>query len=417
MKKLISILIFSLAIHGYSQILVSGQNEKDHDDEWSGLTAPLWSISSDDSAVKAWGRSSAKYSAWRELRNRQYRDEGMVFFNKYPDDPRFNEWFAKTCGMNRPQYWKDVMASAENDSAYLKKGTPLVYKIDTGAEKSWDVQYLYYRAKYLADDKLTGDQKNEFKRNELQIKLSRLSEGIGLSTGNLGAKFTESMPLVIHYIETVMDQHPEVLSEFLNIASHDRSLESVLINIMKLSKDSNVHNIALEQEALYNRLREKPVQLKLPVLGKPDKTIDLEKLRGKVVLIDAWNIHCGSCIAHMPKFERIYKQFNKLGFEMVALCVIGWDGRDKKEAEIAKALEIEKRMGVTYPSAELDLSYNPDGGMDTNNPVWNFFDGLVGGSYYLLDKEGKLVTIDGGGQWQEYEIRRLLGLPLENTGK
>ena len=71
--------------------------------------------------------------------------------------------------------------------------------------------------------------------------------------------------------------------------------------------------------------------------------------------------------------------------------------------------------GASYPTAIQPA------GLDSNdnfrdNPDWERFGYASGGTTYLLDQNGKLVVTGPGGQWLEFYIRKLLGLPVALTG-
>ena len=47
----------------------------------------------------------------------------------------------------------------------------------------------------------------------------------------------------------------------------------------------------------------------LQVVNHPDKTITLEKDRGKLILLDFWATWCAACLKNFPKMEELEKQF------------------------------------------------------------------------------------------------------------
>jgi thiol-disulfide isomerase/thioredoxin len=57
------------------------------------------------------------------------------------------------------------------------------------------------------------------------------------------------------------------------------------------------------------------------VKGLDGKTISIEKLKGKVVLIDFWATWCGPCRSEMPKVISLYNEFHSKGFEIIGISL------------------------------------------------------------------------------------------------
>jgi peroxiredoxin len=51
------------------------------------------------------------------------------------------------------------------------------------------------------------------------------------------------------------------------------------------------------------------------------QTLQLEKLRGKIVLVNFWATSCPGCVAEMPKLTDTYKQYHAHGFEVIAVAM------------------------------------------------------------------------------------------------
>ncbi len=124
------------------------------------------------------------------------------------------------------------------------------------------------------------------------------------------------------------------------------------------------------------KLMQKPVDLKFT--ASDGREVDLEKMRGKVVLLDFWATWCPLCIKALPQVRQVYKKQQQHGFEVVGI-----------------SLDSEK--------AEMDAFVNG------NDMPWpHYFDGKgwenkISSKYgitqlpamWLIDKNGMLASIHG----------------------
>jgi len=51
------------------------------------------------------------------------------------------------------------------------------------------------------------------------------------------------------------------------------------------------------------------------------KTLTLDELRGKVVLVNFWATSCPGCVKEMPDMVEVYKQYKDRGFEIIAVAM------------------------------------------------------------------------------------------------
>jgi thiol:disulfide interchange protein DsbD len=87
-----------------------------------------------------------------------------------------------------------------------------------------------------------------------------------------------------------------------------------------------------------------PVALTLLEGGK----LDLQSLKGKVVLIDFWATWCVPCISEIPMFNDLARQYKEQGFEMIAVSL------DEEGAE--KVRPFLKQHPMTYTQTVGDQS-------------------------------------------------------------
>ena len=95
------------------------------------------------------------------------------------------------------------------------------------------------------------------------------------------------------------------------------------------------------------------------------KKHNLEEYKGKVVVINYWATWCGYCVAEMPEFEAVYKEF----------------GSNKKD-EIVSFL---KKKNITYPTL-----------MDETGKYFNEYGVKYFPTTYVINKKGYLEGFVNG---------------------
>ena len=124
--------------------------------------------------------------------------------------------------------------------------------------------------------------------------------------------------------------------------------------------------------------------------------IDLSDMRGKVVLIDFWNIGCSPCIKEMPHVQTLYDKYKKYGFEVIGIAANGDDAKNH-------VLQIIEKTGAKWPQIldegkEANVKYHILYKIKSLPTVW------------LLDKDGKIVDRNARGERLEPLILKYLGL-------
>jgi thiol-disulfide isomerase/thioredoxin len=115
--------------------------------------------------------------------------------------------------------------------------------------------------------------------------------------------------------------------------------------------------------------------------------VSLEKLKGKVVLLDFWGTWCRPCVETLPAVESLHKKYGDRG-----LVVIGIHSELDAD-NVAAFLEHEKlSFPITIDTGETAKNY----GIDS----WP--------TYFLIDKTGKAQLAFSSSLPSEEEIERLL---------
>lgn len=359
----------------------------------------------------------------RVTKNRMQLSES--FLDSYPNDPRYYEVLKIYLNMFSEPFFVATKIpdslmnfldkNSENHLTFLKQAR--VLPIDSKAQKRWIVK-SYALAEEFLNSEATEEQKLEIEiallARDFRVALNSYQNLPVQKTGReaefwkrLETHYWESFRLrMLDLIEKYsnLEVTADYLQQFVSlIALHSPHLAQPYWEDFLQFADNHDFSKSIAFEKIKNMASDnlnafehidlsKPLDLQLTTF-KGNK-IDLNKLKGKVILLDFWTISCGPCIKEMPHLQDMYEKYKDRGFE-----VIGIAGESEKEKE--QVLKLIKRQGVTYPQVfdkTANVSYHTLFKIKFYPSVW------------LLNKEGIVVDKNARGQRLEPLIRKLLNI-------
>jgi peroxiredoxin len=100
--------------------------------------------------------------------------------------------------------------------------------------------------------------------------------------------------------------------------------------------------------------------------------LDLDQLRGRVVLVNFWATWCKPCEDEMPSMERLYRRLGGPAFELVAISV---------DEEVEAVREFQQRLGLSFPIL-----------LDTSQETSRLYQTTGYPESFLIDRDGRIAT-------------------------
>jgi len=169
---------------------------------------------------------------------------------------------------------------------------------------------------------------------------------------------------------------------------HAREL---VAEVLKLSADqAELKRFRLSAQDLSAKLDRIGHPLRLKFTALDGSEVDLEKLRGKVVLLEFWATWCPPCVAGIPQIKSAWDALHREGFEVIALSY---------DTERERLEKFVKREALPWPQF-----FAPEG---DEAPLIKSLGQPSPPSYWLLNREGVLVDINAN-QELERKVKSLL---------
>jgi thiol-disulfide isomerase/thioredoxin len=132
--------------------------------------------------------------------------------------------------------------------------------------------------------------------------------------------------------------------------------------------------------------------------------LQLDALRGKVVLVDFWTYTCINCLNHLPYVKDWHAKYKDQGLVVVGVHTPEF-AFEKSQQNVKDAIA---RLKIEHAVAQ-----------DNGYATWKSFRNQYWPAVYLIDKQGKVVYSHfGEGRYRETEqkIQALLAEPAPAPG-
>ena len=133
-------------------------------------------------------------------------------------------------------------------------------------------------------------------------------------------------------------------------------------------------------EAMFSPVPGYPVAPKFKLFNMDGKQVDLEKLKGQVVLVNFWATWCPPCRREMPSLQRLWQKLEKSKLQIVAVNV----GED--------ADTVLGFMGTLDDSPTFPIVFDKDSSVLRSWPV----KGLP--TTFVIDRKGHIIFRAIGGR-------------------
>jgi thiol-disulfide isomerase/thioredoxin len=117
-----------------------------------------------------------------------------------------------------------------------------------------------------------------------------------------------------------------------------------------------------------------------------DTPVRLDRLRGRVVLLNFWVFTCGNCTRTVPSLVRLDRRYRPEGLALIGIHTPEFPpyAGEHDKNNVAEALV---RHGITYPNAQ-----------DNDRRTWDRYAIRYWPSFVLIDKRGR-IRYEGAGEF------------------
>ncbi len=176
------------------------------------------------------------------------------------------------------------------------------------------------------------------------------------------------------------------LGEFLRRTDPPRAERAFKVAARSANIDTAA---AAEREIAVLPYRNAPLDMEFVAID--GRKVNLEALRGRVVLIDFWATWCGPCVRDMPNVIAAYQKYRDQGFEVIGISL---------DENLQSLRSFVTRESILWPQY-----YD---GLGWENRISRRFKITSIPEMWLIDREGRVVSTEIWGGNLEFHLKREL---------